>query len=164
MSFILKHRIEDRDGIRIVGLRFYISAEDLKNKMAVATLWNSLPQDTFNELKSLSDSAPTGVIGVFGEKRDGGFDYWIGASTTKQCPERYETIAIPPAKWIIFEAKGALPDSIQGVFGRLYSEWFAASEYARRWEVYELEWFTDGDVNSDSYICEAWVPVVEKTP
>ena len=159
----MKYRIEDRDGIRLIGCKHFISASVEMNYKKIPSLWDDLPQETFDELKSLSDSEPTGVLGVFAKKHDNGFDYWMAASTTKPCPEHFEILEIPPARWMIIEAKGALPNSIQDVFKRLYAEWFPAStEYARRQEVYEIEWFSDGDTNSDSYICEAWVPVIEK--
>lgn len=163
----MKYRITESAGFRLVGCKFPVSVEGGLNYDEIPAIWNSLPKETFDELFALSDSEPTGVLGVFGEKHYNGseytgFDYWIAASTGKPCPENYGVIDIPAATWAVFEAKGPAPGSIQDVFKRLYSEWFQSAEYERRWDVYEIEWFSIGIPSSDSYICEAWVPVVKK--
>jgi AraC family transcriptional regulator len=155
----MKYRIEDQSAMRLVGCKFFVSLANGLNYMDIPALWANLSKETFDELRGLSDSRPTGVLGVFGEKHDNGFDYWMAASTTKPCPPHFEVIDIPAAKWAIFEGKGALPDSVQDIFKRLYTEWFPNAEYERRWEVYELEWFSEGDTRSADYICEGWVPV-----
>jgi AraC family transcriptional regulator len=159
----MKYRIEDKGPMRLVGCKFFVSLENGLNYSTIPGLWDDLARETFEELNSLSDSRPYGVLGVFGEKHDNGFDYWMAASTTKPCPPHYQTVNIPAAKWAIFEGKGALPGSIQNIFKRLYTEWFPNSEYERRWDIFELEWFSDGDAESDDYICEGWVPVVKKS-
>ena len=169
----MKYHIEERDAIRFVGLKYYIPAKstglvDGVGANVIPDLWDNLPKETFDELESLSDCIPESVVGVFGEKRfDGseylGFEYWIAAATTKPCPEKFEVVGVPPAKWLVFEGKGPMPGSIQNVFGKLYGEYFPNSnKYARRWEVYEIESFSKGDPSSDAYISNAWVPIVEK--
>ncbi len=159
----MKYRIEERDGIRFVGRKYFISGEGGKDFTVVPSFWENLPKETYTELESLSDCIPDGVVGLFAKKHDNGFDYWIAAATTKPCPEHYEVVEFPAAKWIVFEAKGPLPGSIQETFMQVYSEFFVNSTvYARRQEVYEIEWFSKGDTSSDSYISEAWVPVVQK--
>jgi Uncharacterized protein conserved in bacteria len=158
----MKYRIENREGIRLVGFKSFISLENGLDYRDIPALWKKLSSETFDELFNLSDSEPTNVVGIFGEKHDNGFDYWIAASTTKPCPPQYEEVTIPAAKWAIFEVTGAMPDSIQDFFKRLYTEWFPEAEYTRNWEVYEMEWFSHADSSSDAYICEGWVPVFAK--
>ena len=121
-----------------------------------------------DKLDAMSDCIPESVVGVFGEKHfEGdkylGFDYWIAAATTKECPEEFEVVEDPPAKWLVFDAQGPMPSSIQNIFGELYGSFFPNSKrYTRNWEVYEIESFTKGDPTSDTYISHAWVPVLEK--
>ena len=163
----MRYRITESAGFRLAGVKFPVSVKNGTDYNVIPSIWNSVPKETFDRLLSLSDSEPTGVLGVFGEKHYNGsvytgFDYWIAASTTKPCPDDFGVIDIPAATWAVFEAKGPLPGSIQDVFKRLYSEWFATAEYARRWDVYEIEWFSIGIPTSSGYICEAWVPVVKK--
>ena len=158
----MNYRIEDRAGIRLVGCKSFVSLENGLDYRDIPALWDNLPKEVFDELYALSDSEPTHVVGVFGEKHDNGFDYWIAAATTKPCPPQFEIVTIPAAKWAIFDITGAMPGSIQDFFKRLYTEWFPQAEYTRNWEVYEMEWFSDGDPSSDAYECAGWVPVFEK--
>ena len=169
----MKYHIEERDAIRFVGVKFYVPAVatglvESVGKGTVPGFWDALPKDVFDELDSLSDCIPESVVGIFGQKHfDGekyeGFEYWIAAATTKPCPEKFEEVTIPPAKWLVFEGKGPMPDSIQAVYGKVYTEFFPNSaKYGRRWEVFEIEEFTKGDPDSADYISHAWVPIVEK--
>ena len=169
----MKYHIEERDAIRFVGKRFFIPAQSTElvdgvGANTVPDLWANFPKEQFDKLDALSDCIPESVVGIFGEKHwDGekyqGFEYWIAAATTKECPEEFEEVEDPPAKWLVFDAEGPLPESIQNIFGELYMKFFPNSKkYGRRWEVYEIESFTKGDTSSDSYISHAWVPIVEK--
>lgn len=158
----MQYRMETHDAMRLVGCRFFVSLDNGLDYSYIPGLWDALPKETFDALKSLNDSSPSGVLGVFGEKHDNGFDYWMAASTTKPCPPQFQVIHIPASKWAIFTGKGALPDAVQNIFKRLYTEWFPQADYTRRWEVFELEWFADGDQRAADVTCEGWVPVVEK--
>ena len=158
----MKYRIEEKKAIRLVGQKAFISLDGGLDYRDIPKLWKDLPKETFDELYALSDGEPTHVVGVFGEKHDNGFDYWIAATTTKPCPPQYEEVNIPAAKWAIFDVKGVMPGSIQGFFQRLYTDWFPAAEYERNWDVYEMEWFSDGDPDSEDYECAGWVPVFKK--
>ena len=169
----MKYHVEERDAIRFVGKKFFIPAQStaLAEGVGVGTvpaLWDNFPKDLFDKLDAMSDCIPESVVGVFGEKHfEGdkylGFDYWIAAATTKECPEEFEVVEDPPAKWLVFDAQGPMPSSIQNIFGELYGSFFPNSQrYTRNWEVYEIESFTKGDPTRDTYISHAWVPVLEK--
>ena len=158
----MKYRIEDRDEIRLIGQKWFISLDNGLDYRDIPALWDKLPKATFDELYSLSNREPTHVVGIFGEKHDNGFDYWIAAATSRPCPPHFEVVNIPASKWAIFDVAGAMPDSIQDFFRRLYTKWFPDAEYTRNWEVYEMEWFSDGDPKSADYKCAGWVPVFLK--
>ena len=169
----MKYHIEERDAIRFVGVKYYIPAVakglvESVGEDTVPSFWRNLPKDVFEKLDGLSDCIPESVVGIFGQKHfDGkeyqGFEYWIAAATTKPCPEGFEEVEIPPAKWLVFEGKGPMPGSIQSVYGNVYGQFFPNSKkYGRNWEVFEVEEFTKGDPASEDYISHAWVPIVEK--
>ena len=157
----MKHRIEEREKIRFIGKRFFISLANGLNYTEIPAIWDGFPKESIAELAAMTDSEPSGVVGLFADKHDGGFDFWIASATTKPCLGHYEVIEIPAATWAIFEAKGPCPASIQDAFRRVYSDWFPNSEYLRV-QIPEIEWFAQGDPTSEDYICEAWVPVVRK--
>ena len=160
------YHIEERDNMRFVGLRYFVPTKSFgsqPDKNLVPSFWRALPPEDYEALGKLSDCFPRGVIGVFAKKHDGGFDYWIAAATTKACPPQYETVEIPPAKWIVFQTEDPLPDSIQSVFLDVYTKFFPNSQrYVRNWDVYELEVFLSNPLAEGPCITQAWVPVLEK--
>lgn len=68
-----------------------------------------------------------------------------------------ETV-IPAATWAAFESGGPMPDSIQKVWERVFTEWFPDSGYEHD-DAPELELYHQGDTSSDDYRCEVWIPI-----
>ncbi|MDR1180453.1 MAG: hypothetical protein LBL13_00525 [Bacteroidales bacterium] len=61
-------------------------------------MWANLPKETMNSLGKLSNLEPSGVLGVCAGMHDNGFDYWIAAATTKECPVGFEKLDISAAQ------------------------------------------------------------------
>lgn len=69
-----------------------------------------------------------GIMGMFGicVDTDGNeFDYWIADpyDPEKGVPEGCEKIEIPGGLWAEFPCRGPLPESLQSVNTRIWSEW-----------------------------------------
>ncbi len=75
------------------------------------------------QLKELSNVAPVGLISAstnFSEGRteeNGELDHYIGATTTKHCPNHLSQLEVPASTWAVFEATGSFPDALQEVWG-----------------------------------------------
>ncbi|MNP55404.1 Bacterial transcription activator, effector binding domain [compost metagenome] len=54
-----------------------------------------------------------------------------------------------------------MPNSIQDLWKRVYSEWLPQSSYELI-PTYAIEYYTEGDIKSEDYISEVWIPVKEK--
>lgn len=92
-----------------------------------------------------------------------GFDYWIGSVSEEKCPEGMEEKKIPASTWAVFEVIGPLrplPNVMQDIWGRIYSEWLPNSGYQHA-EIPEIEYYSDGDYMSETYRSEIWIPVVK---
>ena len=65
------------------------------------------------------------------------------------------------ATWGIFEARGPIPEAIQGMTPRIFSERFPSSgrEHAER---PEMEIYSAGDIRDADY-AEIWVPLQKPT-
>ncbi len=64
----------------------------------------------------------------------------------------YRSFEIPASRWAKFESVGALPDAIQDVWKRFFTEWFPATDYKHSGGP-ELEvYFAD-------HRCEVWIPL-----
>jgi len=76
-------------------------------------------------------------------------------------PAGFQILDIPAASWAVFPCVGPMPDSIQNLWKRIYSEWLPTSGYELV-PGYDLEMYSQGDVDSPDYKSEIWLPVKRK--
>jgi AraC family transcriptional regulator len=56
---------------------------------------------------------------------------------------------------------GPFPETLQNIWGRIYSEWFPTSGYEQA-KGPEMLWNENKDMTSPTYRSEIWVPVWER--
>lgn len=163
----MNYRIEEKESFRIVGIKKRVPIIFNGVNPEIAAMWESLNGETINKLKALSNVEPMGLISAstnFSEGRmeeRGELDHYIGAATTKKCPENLISLEVPASTWAVFEAIGPFPDTLQDVWGRIYSEWFPSSPYEQK-EGPEILWNESKDVTSLTFKSEIWIPVLKK--
>lgn len=161
----MDYRIEERENFRVVGIKEKISTVDDENLRRIPKLWSeSFQNGKFSEILALNDeekdSCVYGICANYCEDAKK-FDYYIAASASKDLPEGMEELIIPPSTWAIFECFGPMPDAIQNVWKRIYSEWLPSSRYEHAGTI-ELELYPKGDGFDNDYKSEIWIPVVPK--
>ncbi len=88
------------------------------------------------------------------------FDYFIACISDAPAGEGMEELSVPACNWAIFEATGPMPDAIQEVTKRIFTEWFPASGYEHA-DAPEIEWYSEGDMSAADYKSEVWIPIVK---
>jgi len=152
----MNYRIEEKEAFRIVGIKKRVPIIFKGVNQEIASMWKSLDVDTINKLKNLFNVEPMGLLSAstnFSESRmeeKGELDHYIGVATTKDCPGDRTQLAIPPLTWAVFEAIGPFPDTLQDVWGRIYSEWFPSSNYEQI-EGPEILWNESKDITSPTF-------------
>lgn len=68
---------------------------------------------------------------------------------------------IPAVTWAIFEFVGPMPNAIQNLNKRIYSEWFPTTGYDRAGE-FDMEVYPPGAADDENYRCEIWIPVIKR--
>ncbi len=164
----MKYRIVDKDGFRIIGLMKRVPLIYQGVNPEIAAMWQSLDADQIARLKALSNIEPGGLISAstnFSEGRlDGGeLDHYIGAATTLAAPGDLAWLEVPAATWAVFESVGPFPDTLQNIWGRIYSEWFPSSGYEQV-PGPEILWNEGKDVTSPTFRSEIWIPVMKRKP
>jgi AraC family transcriptional regulator len=160
----MNYRIEEKERFRIAGIKKRVPIIFNGVNPEIASMWQSLNENTIKEMKQLSNIKPSGLISAsanFSEGRmeeKGELDHYIGAATTKDCPEHFTTLEVPASSWAVFEAVGPFPETLQNVWGRIYSEWFPSSNYEQV-EGPEILWNEHKDVTSPVFKSEIWIPV-----
>lgn len=164
---VMNYRIEEKKAFRIVGhmKRVPIIFDGVNPE--IAAMWGSLNAELIQELKAFSNVSPSGLISGstnFSEGRmdeKGELDHYIGAATTLECPDHLASLEVPACSWAVFEAVGPFPNTLQNVWGRIYSEWFPSSSYEQI-DGPELLWNESKDVTSPTFRSEIWIPVMKK--
>ncbi|MEG6586761.1 AraC family transcriptional regulator [Dendrosporobacter sp. 1207_IL3150] len=163
----MNYRIEEIEQFSIIGIKKRVPIVFEGVNQEIAAMWKSLNGDTISQLKQLSNVEPRGLISAsinFSEGRmeeKGELDHYIGVATTKECPENFSELKVPALTWAVFEAVGPFPETLQNIWGRIYSEWFPSSNYELEVGP-EILWNEHKDVSSPTYRSEIWVPVVKK--
>ncbi|HFU7079256.1 TPA: GyrI-like domain-containing protein [Bacillus cereus] len=163
----MNYRIEEKEAFRIVGIKKRVPIIFKGANPEIVSMWGNLDSETINKLKKLSNVEPMGLINAstnFSEGRmveKGELDHYIGVATTKACPDNLTQLEVPALSWAVFEAIGPFPDTLQDVWGRIYSEWFPSSNYEQI-EGPEILWNENKDVTSPTLKSEIWIPILKK--
>jgi len=94
-------------------------------------------------------------------EKQGEFDYFIGAATTKSCPEQFAALEVAATTWALFETVGPFPAALHSVWGRIYSEWFPTSGYEQA-PGPEMLRNVSKDTSSPEFRSEIWIPVQKR--
>ncbi|MCM3717606.1 AraC family transcriptional regulator [Fictibacillus phosphorivorans] len=162
----MNYRIVEKDAFRIVGIKKRVPLIYEGVNPEIAAMWQSLTMDLINEMKDLSNIEPKGLISAstnFSERlaENSELDHYIAAATTKECPDHLEKLEVTASTWAVFEAIGPFPETLQNVWGRIYSEWFPSSNYEQT-KGPEILWNADKDTTSPTFRSEIWIPVKKK--
>ncbi len=163
----MNYRIVEKEAFHIIGIKKRVPIVFSGVNPEIAAMWQSLNEGIITKLKELSNVEPLGLISAsvnFSEGRmeeKGELDHYIGVATTQECPENLAKIEVKASTWAVFEAVGTFPDALQNVWGRIYSEWFPASNYEQA-EGPEILWNEHKDVTSPTFKSEIWIPVLKK--
>lgn len=163
----MKYRIVEKGPFRIVGLMKRVPIVFHGVNPHIAELWSRLDETTIAQLKALSDVEPVGFLSAsanFSEERmeeKGELDHYIGVATSKEAPEPFARLEVAASTWAVFESIGPFPETLQEIWGRIYSEWFPSSAYELA-EGPEMLWNADKDVSSPAYRSEIWIPVARR--
>lgn len=100
---------------------------------------------------------------------EGNFKYMIADDyiPSKDLAEKFETIVIPEHTWAVFPCVGAMPEALQKVNSKIFSEWLVENNDYKIAGGYNIEYYTPvtdyPKGNQDEhYYCEIWIPVKAK--
>ncbi len=163
----MNYRIVEKEVFRIVGIKKRVPIVFNGVNPDIAAMYANLTPEMIKKLKELSNMEPSGMISAsanFSEGRmeeKGELDHYVGVATTVECPCDMDHLEVSPSTWAVFEAVGPFPETLQNVWGRIYSEWFPSSNYEVT-EGPEILWNESKDTTLSNYKSEIWIPVKKK--
>lgn len=169
----MDYRIVDKPAFKVVGKALKTTTIENQNLQDIPKFWGECWQNgDGNRLSSMIDDK-----GQFGDSLLGicmdysreqeEFTYLIavekGENFAGAVPEGFVEKLIPAATWAIFESIGPMPNAIQEVWKRIFSEWFPSTGYEHSGGP-ELEVYPPpkGSTSDADYRCEVWIPIVKR--
>lgn len=163
----MNYRIVEKGPFKLVGFKKRVPIIFEGVNPGIAKMTELLTPEVIKQLKAISNVEPTGIISAstnFSEGRmeeKGELDHYIGVATSGDETAEFDVLKIDASTWAVFESIGPFPETLQDVWGRIYSEWFPSSGYEVV-EGPEILWNESPDTGNSKYRSEIWVPVKKK--
>lgn len=156
----MDYKIKEKEAMSFIGISRRFSTIDNQNFIEVPKFWDKIW--SLSEAKPILDNMGSmGLVGLCynGDETMKSFDYMIGVEAKDSISgEGLESIAIPKSLWAVFPSKGPLPEAIQQVWDKIFTDFFKKHPYTHA-PLPELEVYYEGDPSSKNYYCEVWIPV-----
>lgn len=157
-SSAMRYRIEDKESMRIIGVRMPLTGDMEQNRKIVPPFWeNVLHSKQMPVIRSLSNQPPHGLLGITSWQNPQQIYYFIAAATDKPVPKGMFEHRIPAATWAVFEYDGSFRESVQNIFKRFLTEWLPFSGYTYA-ELPDIEVYPFDQCSQDGY-SEVWIAV-----
>jgi len=131
----MNYRIVEKGPFNLVGFKKRVPIIFNGVNPEIAKMTELLTPEIIKKLKALSNVEPYGIISAstnFSEGRmdeKGELDHYIGVATSSDETAEFDVLQVEDSTWAVFESIGPYPETLQNVWGRIYSEWFPASGY-----------------------------------
>lgn len=131
----MNYRIVEKEAFKLVGFKKRVPVIFKGVNPEIAKMTELLTPEVIKQLKAISNVEPTGIISAstnFSEGRmeeRGELDHYIGVATSSDETAELDVLKIEASTWAVFESIGPFPETLQNVWGRIYSEWFPSSGY-----------------------------------
>lgn len=155
----MSYHIEEKEAMRIVGIRTPLVEDMEENRRNVPDFWNrTLDETEFLQICDLSIAEPKEILGITVYENSQSIFYYIAAATDAPTPMGMYEYEIPAATWVIFENDGCYKECVQSVFRRFYKEWllFSGYEYAG---LPDIEVYPVSDRKTISGHSQVWIAI-----
>lgn len=163
----MNYKIVEKQSFKIVGFKKRVSMVFKGINPEIADMASLLTPEIIKQLKSISNVEPRGIISAstnFSEERmegKGELDHYIGVASNSDDTASFDVLNVNSGTWAVFEAIGPFPETLQDVWGRIYSEWFPSSGYETVIGP-EILWNENPDTGNPKYKSQIWIPVRKK--
>lgn len=163
----MNYCIVEKGSFKIVGFKKRVPIIFNGVNPEIAKMTELLTPAIIKKLKVMSNIEPTGIISAsanFSEGRmeeKGELDHYIGVATSSDETAGFDVLKVEAGTWAVFESIGPFPETLQNVWGRIYSEWFPSSGYEAV-PGPEMLWNEGPDTGNPKYRNEIWIPVKKK--
>lgn len=153
----MKMRIEEKESVNIAGYQKTFSYENGANLKEIPMFWDEINQSAKDlDLFKMNDHKIEGIVGLCQQASDGFMTYLIGTSCDFQ--EGLVNVELPKSRWLVFDAVGALPQSVQNTWRDIVSLYLPTCSEEIDGSM-DLEVYSQEDPNSESLVTEIWLRI-----
>lgn len=161
-GYIMDYKIEKKEAFTVMGAAKTFSYEGAHE--TVPLFWQQ-------HFAAGNGKYVCGMFGINIDEQMGHdtFEYLIADmyDPMKEVPEGFVTRTIPAFTWAVFPCRGAMPNALQDVNTKIFSEWLPALKDYEFAAGYCIEMYDDASkypkgTQDENYYCEIWIPVKEK--
>ena len=162
--------IEKREAMKMIGFERTFSFEEAYRE--IPGFWKEFcgkycGQDAAREAgeEAVRQTVAECMVGEFGvcvedEADMEHFRYYIaGAYQGGEVPEGMKVFEVPAGEWAKFRCTGPMPEALQAVNTRIFSEWLPGNKEFEAASHINIEWYSGGDTRSEGYESAIWIPV-----
>lgn len=161
-GYIMDYKIINKDSFKVIGSSKVFTYENAKTE--IPKFWDE-------HYKSGNGAVVCCMYGINIEENmpSDQFEYLIADTfdTPRELPEGFVIRTIPAFTWAVFACKGAMPDSLQKLNERIFSEWLPGCKDYEIAAGYCVEMYSDAceypnGTQDENYYSEIWIPVKKK--
>ncbi len=158
-GYIMNYKIVKKESFKVLGNPRRFSYETCKEE---------IPKFWKEHYESGKGKYVCGMFGVNIDEKMGGndFEYLIADAynSEKEVPEGFEVRTVPAFTWAVFSCDGPMPNALQDVNKKIFSEWLPALKDYEFAAGYCIEMYDDvskypNGTQDENYHSEIWIPV-----
>lgn len=161
-GYTMQYKIVEKDAFTVVGLSKTFPYDQAAQQ--VPLLW----AEFLAKIKNTS-FCPLYGINVDEQMTGDTFEYLIADNYTSdtEIPDGFVTKVIPKLTWAVFTCRGAMPQAMQELNRKIYSEWLPSMQKYEISHGYCIEVYDDpakyaAGTSDAAYTSELWIPVGRK--
>lgn len=161
-GYTMDYKIVEKEAFTVMGVSSNFNYE--KAKAEIPQFWTEHYQTGKGEVVC-------GMYGICLDESMGSdeFEYLIADDYVpwKETPDGYVAKTIPKNTWAVFPCKGAMPNALQEVNNKIFSEWLPNCKDYKIAAGYNIEMYSNPQDypkgnQDENYSTEIWIPVVKK--
>lgn len=157
-------RIVKKEAFKVIGKVSKVSTKGGAELRAIPELWDACNSDgTCQRICSIDYRQNLLGICMDFEHDKEQFSYMIAIEAVKNLQDTdFETREIPAGTWAVFASVGPMPNAIQTVWEKIFTEWLPTSGFKHA-NAPELEVYFPGNPSAQDYKCEVWIPIIKNS-
>lgn len=160
----VEYRIMTRNALCVIGKATHVTLKDGEELRRIPRFWKECEVDgTVDRLRALSSDGR--LLGISIPDYENEELRYTVAAASDDVPTGQDllTWSIPRSTWAVFTSSGVMPGAIQELWRYIYQVWLPATGYQKCGGP-EIEVYFPGDVYSEAYKSEVWIPLQMSRP